>query len=159
MFWPSVSLPSGVVADLLFANSLFGTLYAVNAANGAIVWQNTVTVACKTDDCITKSTPAIDPSGKYVYCYRVDGTVRRYAIGTGVEVTGSGFPVFTTYIPTYEEGSSPLNIVGNLLYITVSGDNHDDSWYVGHVIAVDLATGTTNVWNALCSNLRYVLQV
>ena len=49
-------------------------------------------------------------------------------------------------------------IIGNTLYMTTSGDNHDDSWYVGKVVAVDLSTGVTNVWNALCSNLRYILQ-
>ena len=131
VLWPQVSLPNGVTADLLFLNSLKGTLFAVNAATGAIVWQNTVTVACQTTDCITKSSPAIDPSGLYVYCWRIDGTVRRYNIATGEEVTGNGFPVFMTYIPTYEQGSSPINIIGNTLYMTTSGDNHDDSWYVG----------------------------
>ena len=50
-----------------------------------------------------------------------------------------------------------MNIIGNHLYFTTSGDNHDDSWYVGHVSSVDLATGETQIWNALCSNLRYLL--
>ncbi len=126
--------------------------------SGAIVWKNTVKVACQTDDCITKSSPAIDPSGRYVYCYRVDGTVRRYEIATGQERPGQGFPVRTTFIPTYEQGSSPLNIAGSHLYITTAGDNHDDGWYDGSVIAVDLSTGETNVWNSLCSNKRYILQ-
>jgi len=158
VFWPNVTLSSGETADLLFFNSLLGTLFAINAETGATVWQNTVTVVCPTNDCITKSSPALDPSGKFVYCWRVDGTVRKYAVGSGEEVTGNGFPVFMTYIPVYEQGSAPLNIIGNTLYMTTSGDNHDDSWYVGKVVAVDLTTGVTNVWNALCSNLRYVLQ-
>ena len=73
-------------------------------------------------------------------------------------MTGTGFPVFMTYIPVYEQGSAPINIIENTLYMTTSGDNHDDSWYVGKVVAVDLTTGETNVWNALCSTLRYVLK-
>lgn len=158
VLWPNVVLPGGTTADMLFFNSLLGTLYAVNADTGVIIWKNTVTVACETTDCITKSSPAIDPNGLFVYCWRVDGTVRKYAIASGEEVSGNGFPVFMTYIPTYEQGSAPINIVGNTLYMTTSGDNHDDSWYVGKVVSVDLATGETNVWNALCSNLRYILQ-
>lgn len=158
VFWPEVVLPSGEKMDMLFYNSRQGTLYAINADTGATVWHNTITVECPTNDCITKSSPALDPSGKYVYCWRVDGTVRRYAVATGEEVVGNGFPVFMTYIPVYEQGSAPINIIDNVLYMTTSGDNHDDSWYVGKVVAVDLATGVTTVWNALCSNLRYVLQ-
>lgn len=158
VFWPDVKLPSGEVVDLLFFNSLQGTLFAVNADSGDTVWKSTVTVDCPTNDCITKSTPALDPNGLYVYCWRVDGTVRRYDVSTGEEVVGKGFPVFMTYNPVYEQGSSPINIIGNTLYMTTSGDNHDDSWYVGKVVAVDLSTGLTNVWNALCSNLRFVLQ-
>lgn len=158
VFWPNVTLPTGNVADLLFLNSRQGTLYAINAETGATVWENTVTVECPTNDCITKASPALDSTGKYVYNWRVDGTVRRYAVATGEEVVGSGFPVFMTYIPVYEQGSASINIIENFLYMTTSGDNHDDSWYVGKVVAVDLATGTTTVWNALCSDLRYVLQ-
>jgi outer membrane protein assembly factor BamB len=158
VFWPNVTLPSGETADLLFFNSLQGTLFAINADTGATVWQNTVAVTCPTNDCITKSSPALDPSGLFVYCWRVDGTVRRYAVGSGEEATGNGFPVFMTYIPVYEQGSAPINIIGNTLYMTTSGDNHDDSWYVGKIVAVDLASGVTNVWNALCSNQRYIMQ-
>lgn len=158
VFWPSVILGNGEIADMLFFNSRKGTLYAVNANTGVVVWQNTVTVVCPTDDCITKSTPALDPNGQFLYSWRVDGTVRKYKVATGEEVTGNGFPVFMTYIPVYEQGSAPINIIENTLYMTTSGDNHDDSWYIGKVVAVDLSSGATTVWNALCSNLRYILE-
>ena len=158
VFWPDVILPSGKTTDLLFMLSRQGTLYAIEADTGEIVWKNTITIDCPTDDCITKSSPALDPRGKFVYSWRVDGTIRRYEVATGDEVIGSGFPVFMTYIPVYEQGSAPLNIIGNTLYMTISGDNHDDDWYVGKVVAVDLNSGVTNVWNALCSNLRYILE-
>jgi len=143
---------------LLFFNSLRGTLFAVNADTGKVEWNSTVTVNCGTTDCITKSTPVIDPSGQYVYCWRIDGTVRKYEIGTGKEVIGNGFPSQMTYIPTYEQGSSPLNIIDNILYMTTSGDNHDDDWYDGHIVSVHLTTGETQVWNSLCSNKRSLLR-
>ncbi len=157
LFQPNVKLANGELADLLFLNSRQGTLYAVNADTGATVWQSTVVQdPCPTDDCITKSTPALDPSGKYVYCWRVDGTVRKYHVGSGEEVTGNGFPVVMTTDPVYEQGSAPINIFDNKLYMTTSGDNHDDSWYVGHIVCVDLSTGETTVWNALCADQRYI---
>lgn len=162
LFLPDVSLPSGVVVDLLFFNSLLGTLSAVNADTGDTVWENTIrltgTSACPTHDCITKSTPALDPSGLFVYCFRVDGTVRKYSVSTGTEIQGVGFPVLMTFIPVYEQGSASINIIENILYMTMSGDNNDRSWYVGKVVAVNLTSGVTNVWNALCSNLTFILQ-
>jgi len=63
-----------------------------------------------------------------------------------------------TYTPTYEQGSSPLNIMNNTLYMTLSGDNHDDDWYNGHIVSVNLATGETQFWNSLCSNKRTLLR-
>lgn len=168
IFWPQVlNEDTGDKVDMLFLHSagmLSGdgsegdTLYAVNADTGAILWQNKVSVVCPTDDCISKSTPALDPSGAFVYCAHVDGTVRKYKTWNGEEVTGNGFPVVTTTDPVYEQHSAPLNIIGNTLYVTTSGDNHDDSWYVGHIVAVDMTTGETNVWNALCSNQRFIAQ-
>jgi outer membrane protein assembly factor BamB len=128
LFLPSVSLPSGEIVDLLFFNSLMGTLYAVNADTGATVWQNTVMIECETNDCITKHTPVLDPNLAFIYCYRVDGTVRKYAVATGEEITGTGFPVFMTYIPVYEQGSASANIIDGWLYMTISGDNNDHKW-------------------------------
>ncbi len=100
VFWPDVVLPNGDVVDLLFFNSLLGTLYAVNAETGETLWEDTIrttgTPACPTNDCITKSTPALDPSGLFLYCFRVDGTVRKYAVSTGDEIVGNGFPVTMT---------------------------------------------------------------
>jgi len=128
LFLPNVTLPNGNNVDLLFFNSLMGTLYAVNADTGTTVWQNTIMIDCETNDCITKHTPALDPSGEFVYCYRVDGTLRKYAVATGEEIVGLGFPVFMTYIPVYEQGSASANIIDDVLYMTVSGDNNDHSW-------------------------------
>ena len=148
----NVSTGSGVI-DLVFVNTVKGNLIAFNATTGAKIWEADPSSANYNGQG-TKSTPAVDPSGSYVYAYALDGYVHRYNISTGAEVTGTGFPAQTTLLPNnIEKESASLNIANGYLYATISGNDGDYGHYVGHVVAVNLSTGTETVWNAECSNI------
>jgi outer membrane protein assembly factor BamB len=142
--------------DLVLVNTVKGTLVAIDAATGAIVWQ-APTSGPFVQNQGTKSSPAIDPSAQFVYAYGLDGKVHKYAVGTGIEATGTGFPATTSLIPDVEKGSSSLNVGNGYLYMTMSGYDGDFGHYVGHAVAVNLASGVTTVFNSQCANLAELL--
>jgi len=154
VFLPDVNTAQGV-KDLVFILLTWGTqgLYALDAATGKIVWQVNQSLCCG----VVMSTPAIDPSLKYIYAYRNDGKIHKYDVTNGNEVTGVGFPATITIIPSVEKGSSSINIFNGYLYQTISGYIGDGGHYVGHVVAVNLATGASTVFNVLCSDKTVLL--
>jgi hypothetical protein len=148
---PQVQTVLGV-KDLLFMTTRSGTLLAMDAASGKVVWQQT-TQGPK----ITNSSPVLDPSGQYVYSYGLDGKVHKYAVGTGQEITGKGWPATITLMNQVEKGSSAMNIDDDSLYVTTSGYIGDGGHYEGHVVAVNLATGNESIFNSLCANVHTLL--
>jgi outer membrane protein assembly factor BamB len=150
--FPNVATAGGV-KDLLFLTTKTGSLLAVDQANGAIVWQRTTSGASS----LTTSSPAIDPSGQYVYGYGLDGKVHKYAIGTGNEVADSTWPAVITLMPAVEKGSAAINIANGYLYMTTSGYFGDGGHYEGHVVAVGLTTGAKTVFNSLCADIPQLL--
>lgn len=138
--------------NLLYLTTKAGSLQALDVANGQIVWHKETS-----GPNITTSSPAIDPSWKFVYSYGVDGKVHRYGAGTGVETVNSVWPATMTLMPNVEKGSSALNIGNGYLYMTTSGYNGDAGHYNGHAVAVNLATGRKTVFNVLCSNIHALL--
>lgn len=147
---PHVLTPSGR-RDLLFMTTLHGSLLAIDANTGALVWYRDTH-----GPRITTSSAAIDPySFQYVYSYGVDGKVHRYEVGTGKEITRS-WPITITLIPTIEKGSSALNIFDGFLYMTTASYD-DDGHYVGHIVAVNLTDAKVTVFNALCSDKHVLL--
>ncbi len=54
---------------------------------GNIVWRFTTTGSK-----ITNSTPAADPSGKFIYAPGIDGMIHKLSAGKGREHRGGGFP-------------------------------------------------------------------
>ena len=153
---PNVSTAAGTI-DLVFVNTIKGNLVAYNAATGTKIWEADPS-SSNFNGQGTKSTPAIDPSGNYVYAYALDGYIHKYAIGNGSEVTGSGFPAQITLLPNnVEKGSASINIANGYLYMTISGNDGDYGHYVGHVVAVNLSSGTKTVWNAECANIAQLL--
>jgi len=149
---PNVSTSQGTM-DLVFVNSIQGNLAAYNAATGAKIWEDDPSAANYNGQG-TKSTPAIDPSGNYIYAYALDGYIHKYNIANGSEVSGTGFPAQVTLLANnIEKGSASINIGGGYLYITISGNDGDYGHYVGHIVAINLATGAKTVWNSECSNI------
>jgi len=161
-FVENVSTPGGT-RNLLFVTTRAGDLVAVDAVTGAIVWQaHHPAGSCKINNgsstCYTTSSPVVDPNLQDVYTYGLDGYVHKHDIGTGTEVTDAHWPVLSTLKPWDEKGSSALSTATDstgttYLYSVHSGYPGDGGDYQGHVTAIDLATGTSHVWNSLCSNL------
>jgi hypothetical protein len=136
------------VKNLVFVTATNGTLLALDSDNGSTVWQKTTSGPSS----YTTSSPAIDPSGQFVYSYGLDGKVHKYAVTNGSEVATGGFPLTATILPGSEKGSSSLNIGGGYLYVTNGGYPGDAPPYDGHVTCCNLATGASNVFNSLMSN-------
>jgi Malectin domain/PQQ-like domain/Fibronectin type III domain/PQQ enzyme repeat len=143
-----VSTPSGV-RDLLFINSKDGDFYALDAHTGAEIW------SAKAAGGFNNSSPAIDPNLQFVYMPGADGFAHKYNVGTGVEVTGGGWPEMITSA----SGSKippALGIATDASGVTRlygSSTGFGAAPY-GNVTAIDLATGTQNVFNMVCSNLN-----
>jgi len=148
---PRVHTANGI-RNLLFVTTKSGSLLAIDADADTMVWRQT-TKGPK----ITNSSPAIDPSGKFVYSYGVDGKVHKYMVDSGQEITDGIWPATITLMPDDEKGSSALNIGDGYLYATTSGYIGDGGHYEGHVVAIQLATGKTTVFNVLCANIKKLL--
>ncbi len=154
----TVSTPSGSM-DLVFVGTSHGNLEARNLHTGALVWSDSFpNPGCLTFffafQCFTTSSPVL--VGNFVYVYSPDAKVHKVATATGVEDTTGGWPVTTTLKPTLDKGSSSLSSATaadghTYLYSTFS------SWggagdYQGHVVAIDLASAETHVFNTVCSD-------
>jgi hypothetical protein len=160
VFLEAVSTPSGI-RNVLYTTTMSGHIVAVDAATGATLWSRTNGPgACKVNNgataCFTNSSPAIDPNRQYVYSYGLDGAVHKYLVGDGTEILSQGWPQVTTIKPFDEKNASALAFatVGGTTYLySVNGGYPGDRGdYQGHVTAIDLATGTQNVFNVMCSN-------
>ncbi len=159
--------------DLLFMTSKKGDLFAVAAKTGAFVWiQHHNAPNCFVDKgdpqlipeklpCWTTSMPAIDPGHAYVYSYGLDGFVHKHHVEDGTEVITDGWPEMVTRKPWVDKVSPALTFATakngtTYLYVTTSGypmpEPGDWGDYQGHVVAINLSTGSTNVFNAVCSN-------
>ncbi|HYS53534.1 MAG TPA: PQQ-binding-like beta-propeller repeat protein [Thermoanaerobaculia bacterium] len=141
--------------DLLVVNTTTGRLVAFNANNGALVWQTTPPEGPRW----TTSSPAVDPTGTFVFGYSLDGYVHRYELATGQEAVGNGFPALITLKGDVEKGSSNITIATarnrrTFLYMTIAAypDPGDDGDYQGHLVTVDINSGEHHVFNALCSD-------
>lgn len=156
-FLSGVTTSSGS-RDLLFLETKDGHVLAVDAATGATLWSHATNPSPPpAGQDYTTSAPAIDPNRQFVYFYGLDGNVHKYAVGTGAEMLSGGWPELATLKPDVEKGSSALAIATakngtTYLYVTNGGYPGDAGDYQGHVTAIDLATGTQNVFNANCSN-------
>jgi hypothetical protein len=147
------------VRDVVYLNTKDGHVLALDAASGETVWSHATNPSPPpAGQDYTTSSPAIDPNRQYVYAYGLDGYVHKYAVGSGAETFGGGWPQLATLKPEVEKGSSALAIAtahsgATYLYVTNGGYPGDAGDYQGHVTAVDLASGVQNVFNANCSNL------
>ena len=153
---------AGGVRDLLFVNTTNATTVAVDAHTGTQVWAQQVGPgSCHINNggsaCYTTSAPAIDPNRQFVYSYGLDGSVHKYATGTGVETTSGGWPQQATRKPFDEKGSADLTVATArngtpYLYVASGGYPGDNGDYQGHITTINLTTGAQTVFNTLCSD-------
>jgi hypothetical protein len=166
VFLEGVTTQSGV-KDLLFVTTRDGRIIALDAQSGTQVWSRQYGPgSCQINGtggaCYTTSSPAIDPTGDYVYSYGLDGNVHKYQVGDGTEIMTGGWPEPATLKGFDEKGSSALAIATSsgvsYLYVLHGGYPGDNGDYQGHVTAINLVTGSQNVFNAACSDQAVHLQ-
>lgn len=161
----SVNTAAGT-KDLVFVTTKAGHIIALDARTGATLWTRQYPAgSCRInggpDVCYTTSSPAIDPNRRFVYTYGLDGYVHKLRVGSGMEITGNGWPQLATRKPSIEKGSSALGFATaangtTYLYMTNGGYPGDQGNYQGHVTAINLATGVQHVFNTECSNRQDV---
>lgn len=146
---------SGVITgdgtkDLLFLLGEDGTLMAIDADDGSVVWSHQVAGAI-----VTQSAPAIGPDRAYVYAYGLDGYVHKWHVDNGDEVTDANWPELVTLKPDVERVAGGLTIAtaGKTTYLyVVTNSNFDGGDYQGHLTTIDLGSGAQRVFNTLCSD-------
>lgn len=148
--------PDGSIHNLLYLTTKYGSLVALDADSGTPIW--TKTNLTFDPNKYTTSSPVVDPAHTVVYSYGLDGYVHKYDAITGRELRGGGWPVQITTMPKSEKESSALNIANGYLYVTTASWGGDAPPYQGHVVVISLATGTTHVFNAICSDKAHLLQ-
>jgi outer membrane protein assembly factor BamB len=161
VYLSGVDTPSGV-RDLLFVTTKAGHIVVLDAHTGIQIWVHQYPAgSCRinlgSSLCYTTSSPAIDPNRRYIYSYGLDGSVHKYQVGDGTEITSGGWPELATLKGFNEKGSSALAVAtssggATYLYVTNGGYPGDAGDYQGHVTAINLADGTQHVFNALCSD-------
>lgn len=138
---------------MLFQTTKGGVTLGIDARNGRIVWH-----FMTHGSTVTNSTPAADPSGKSIYAPGIDGKVHKLSAANGREEHAPGFPARITRLPLTEKDASPLNVANGYLYAVTSGYYGDAPPYDGHIVAVELSTGKTTVFNSLCSTYRKLIK-
>jgi len=152
------ALLAGVVTrkpsrDLLFIVHIDGSISAVDAANGSIVWSHETTGLGQS----VESGAAIDSNLQFVYATGRDGKVHKYAVADGAETIDAHWPEISSLKPVWDNASAALSIATDstntpYLYSATSGyRDHGDTQ--GHVTAINLRTGTQNIFNTQCSDL------
>jgi outer membrane protein assembly factor BamB len=154
------ALVKGHRHDVFIATTSSGTVSAVDADSGRVLWRFVPAGHSSWVNSyqITTSSPAGDPSRAFVYSAAPNGFIYKIRISTGAAVHAAGWPVRVTRDAAREKISSALNVNGNLLLATTSsfGDVGD---YQGHLIVIDRRSGhVVRVWNALCSHVRTLLK-
>jgi len=152
VFVEQVLTPGGV-RDLLIAVAKDGTVLALDVRDGSIVW----TARPAGLGTLTTGSPAIDLLCTYVYAYGMDGKIHKYNIANGSETVDAAWPQIATLKPDIEKNAAALTIAmaangHNYLY-AVSNSYFDAGDFQGHLTAIDLDSGTQNVFNAQCSDL------
>jgi hypothetical protein len=148
--------------DLVFLTTRDGRVLALDARTGSLIWQRQHGPgSCRINrgdtPCYTTSSPVVDPNGRFVYSYGLDGAVHKYTVGDGTEVTGGGWPETATLKGFDEKGSSALALAVTrsgavYLYMASGGYPGDRGDYQGHLTTINARTGAQHVFNAACSN-------
>jgi len=113
-------LVTGARVDLVFVETEAGSIYALLARSGAIVWQRNF--GSLSTDCGTwgfTSTGAIDLRRGLIYAISADGELHALALETGDEAPGWPFAVSAAR-NQYEYVWGGLRIVGGRLYVGVA---------------------------------------
>ncbi len=148
----------GTAQNVVIVTTTYGITLAINPASGQILWKFTPPGigAWSGSVQITVASPIADPSGQYVYATSPNGLVHKLSVASGTEAPG--WPARVTVLPSREKLTASLNIAGGDLLATTGGYYGDAPPYVGHIVAVNLASGhVDHVFNTLCAHRHVII--
>ena len=148
----------GGTHDAIFVTTTYGITLAIDANTGRTLWRFTPPgiATWSGSSQITTASPIADAATGYVYSTSPNGLVHKLGIADGHEA--SGWPVRITPLPSREKLTASLNIAGSELLASTGGYFGDAPPYVGHVVAISLASGHIDaVFNTLCADRRRIL--
>jgi glucose dehydrogenase len=146
----------GGTHDVFFVTTTYGKTIAIDADNGAILWEFTPTgyASLAGSRQITTATPVADPNREFIYAASPDGHIQKLAVADGHSVWSTSI----TNLPTREKIASSLNYFRGRVVAVTGGYIGDAPPYQGHVAVLDAASGRlTHVWNSLCSDRAGVI--
>jgi hypothetical protein len=134
----------GVRRGVVYVVTEGGSVYALSAADGSVVWQQpgapAFLDACGPFGFGVSSTGAVDRGRSVLYVVGADGLLHAYDLATGAET--AGYPVQVVASPADQYVWGGLRIVGSTLYVPVSSfcDQLDAAGLFpdGGLVAVDL---------------------
>lgn len=146
----------GGTHDVFFVTTTYGKTIAIDAANGAILWEFTPTGydSWAGSRQITTATPVADPSRDFIYAASPDGHIQKLSVADGHSVWST--PI--TNLPSREKIASSLNYFRGRVVAVTGGYIGDAPPYQGHVAVLDASSGRLlHVWNSLCSDRAGVI--
>jgi outer membrane protein assembly factor BamB len=146
----------GRVRDVFFVTTMYGRTLAIDAADGAVVWQHIPAgyEAWAGSRQITNSTPVADPGRSDIYATAPDGKVEKLAVADGRSLWSTEI----TKLPQREKMDSPLGFFRGRVIAVTGGYIGDAPPYQGHVALLDGASGRVlQVWNSLCSDRHQLI--
>jgi hypothetical protein len=148
----------GASHDVAIVTTTYGITLAIDADNGRILWRFVPRgiAAWRGSSQITTASPIVGPGRTDVYATSPNGLVHKLAIADGREQPG--WPVRITPAPQTEKLTASLNVAGADLLATTGGYFGDAPPYVGHIVAIALASGhVEHVFYALCANRARII--
>jgi hypothetical protein len=149
---------NGTPHDVAIVTTSYGITLAVDADRARILWRFIPPGigAWRGSTRITTASPIVDPGRGDVYATSPNGLVHKLSIASGHEQPG--WPVRITPAPQTEKLTASLNIADGELLATTGGYYGDAPPYVGHIVAISLATGhVEHVFNTLCAHRRTII--
>jgi outer membrane protein assembly factor BamB len=143
LFVPGLSI-GGHSTDVAYAVTEGGSVYALSARTGAVLWQRRLGTVqtCDAQFGITGS-PVIDPATQTLYVIGATGALHALDLATGTE--RGGWPVQLLAHPDVEYVWGGLTLEHGRVYVPVASycdePAADGTFADGRLIAVDAATG------------------
>ncbi len=143
--------------DAFFVTTTYGKSVAIDANDGAILWEFTPPgyESWAGSYRITTATPVADPTRDFIYAASPDGHIQKLAVADG----RAAWSTSITRLPEREKIAAALNFFGGRVIATTGGYIGDRPPYQGHVAILDGASGRLlHVWNALCSTRAELIE-
>jgi outer membrane protein assembly factor BamB len=149
---------NGSPHDVAIVTTSYGITLAIDADRARILWRFVPRgiAAWRGSAQITTASPIVDTAAGEVYATSPNGLVHKLSLANGQEQPG--WPVRITPAPKTEKLTASLNIADGELLATTGGYFGDAPPYVGHIVAISLATGhVEHVFNTLCANRARII--